>query len=104
MENTNYKEEWDSYLIPGKNVLKNHLGILDYDSLQEEEKKIVRNKLVQLYLNPIQGKFDANHLKIIHKFIFVDIYPFAGEYRRVNLAKSRGSFVQIDDRITINQK
>ena len=37
--------------------------------------------------NPIEGKLDFNYLKNIHKFIFGDIYEWAGTVRTVNIAK-----------------
>ena len=37
--------------------------------------------------NPIEGKLDFNYLKNIHKFIFGDIYEWAGTRRTVNIAK-----------------
>lgn len=37
--------------------------------------------------NPIEGKLDFNYLKNIHKFIFGDIYEWAGTIRTVNIAK-----------------
>ena len=80
---------WDSYLIPGSDVLKNKLGITNYEELKEIEKNIVRKKLAYLYLKPINGNFDTNHLLNIHKFIFDEIYPFAGEFRICSMQKRR---------------
>ena len=37
--------------------------------------------------NPIQGKFDFQHLKEIHQYIFQDIYEWAGEIRTVEIGK-----------------
>ena len=63
--------KWDAYLIPGTEVLNNKLGITDLEKLKEEEKIIVRKKLAYLYLKPIQGDFDLEHLKDMHKFILL---------------------------------
>ena len=79
---------WDSYLIPGSNVLKNKLGIANYEELKETEKNIVRKKLAYLYLKPLNGNFDTEHLLNIHKFIFNEIYPFAGEFRICSMQKT----------------
>ena len=79
---------WDSYLIPGTLVLNNKLGITNLEKLKEEEKIIVRKKLAYLYLKPISGNFDLEHLKKIHKFIFDEIYPFAGEFRTCTMQKN----------------
>jgi len=78
---------WNSYLITGSNVLKNKLGITNYDELKEKEKNIVRKKIAYLYLKPINGNFDTQHLLNIHKFIFDEIYPFAGKFRTCSMQK-----------------
>ncbi|MBR6690371.1 MAG: hypothetical protein IKL65_03470 [Bacilli bacterium] len=78
---------WNEYLIPGTDILKNKLGITNMDELKEAEKTIVRKKLAYLYLKPIEGNFDVKHLLDVHRFIFEDIYPFAGEFRNCTLQK-----------------
>ena len=80
--------KWDSYLIPGTEVLNNKLGITDLEKLKEEEKNIVRRKLAYLYLKPISGDFDLKHLQKVHEFIFDEIYPFAGEFRTCSMQKN----------------
>lgn len=37
--------------------------------------------------NPIKGKFDFKHLKMIHQYIFQDIYDWAGKERTVEIGK-----------------
>lgn len=81
---------WDSYFFPGTNTLRNKLGIYDYDELKQKEAEITFEKLVELYINPIQGNFDVDHWKNIHKYLFEDIYDWAGEYRYVNMQKETG--------------
>lgn len=81
---------WDSYFFPGTNTLRNKLGIYDYDELKQKEAEITFEKLVELYINPIQGNFNVNHWKNIHKYLFEDIYDWAGEYRYVNMQKETG--------------
>ena len=85
----NEDERWSSYFYEGTNVLKNKLGITNYDELKKAEKNISVKKLIELYLNPINMDFNAKHLCEIHKFIFEDIYDFAGKYRYVNIGKTR---------------
>ena len=86
---------WDSYFYPNSDVLINNLNIRDYDKLKEAEATISYKKLLYLSDHLIDGDFDIEHLKKIHKFIFEDIYPFAGVYRKVNLQKKIGSFLFI---------
>jgi cell filamentation protein len=61
--------------------------------LAREEERISKKKAIEMFekgfLNTLEaGKFDA--LSKIHKYLFEDIYPFAGEIRTENIAK--GSF------------
>jgi len=89
--NKDYEEKidrlWNSYFFPGTTVLKNKLGIVDSDELKEKEAEISFEKLVELYEKPIKGNFDKEHLKAIHRYIFGDLYEWAGEYRYVNMQK-----------------
>lgn len=78
---------WDSYFYPGTTVLKNKLGVTDQALLQQIEADITFKKLTELYMNPINGDFDAQHFKDIHRYLFEDIYPFAGEFRNVDMCK-----------------
>lgn len=80
--------KWNEYLIPGTDVLKNKLGITDKDKLKEAEYEIIRKKLAYLYLQPTDGCFDVDHLLGLHRFIFEDIYPFAGQIRTCSMQKN----------------
>lgn len=74
-------------------VLKNKLNITDQIELNKAEEKISKEKAKRLFDS---GEIDTVKvgcfagLKQIHKYLFEDIYEFAGQIRRVNLAK--GSF------------
>ena len=87
----NDDERWKSYFYDGENVLKNKLNIHNEQELKLEEYKIVTKKNALLYLSNIEGNFDVEHLKSIHKYLFDSIYPFAGEFRTVNIAKGNKS-------------
>lgn len=74
-------------------TLENKLGITDAVELARVEEKISKTKAVKLFksgtLDRIKaGTFQA--LAEIHKYLFNEIYDFAGKIRRVNIAK--GSF------------
>ena len=73
------------YLKDG--VLINNLGLTDEEMLNKAERMITSYKLAKLYLNPGPQTFDTNHYLSIHKFLFEDIYPFAGEIRNENISK-----------------
>lgn len=75
------------YCYPNSDVLINKLRIRDRRSLFEAEKKITFARLEKLAETPISGNFDFKHLKAIHKYIFQDIYEWAGEERTVEIGK-----------------
>lgn len=83
------RDSWNNYFIDGTNVLKNKLGITDNQLLSKEERILSLKKLTYLELFPLKGNFDGEHLKQIHKFLFDDIYPFAGVYRKCTMARFR---------------
>lgn len=75
------------YCYPDSNVLKNKLNIQDLDTLYNVERKLTSLRLMELLTKPISGNFDLRHLRSIHKYIFQDIYEWAGEIRTVNIEK-----------------
>lgn len=102
MEKRNDSDKlWDSYFFDNTNVLKNKLNIIDYNELKKREAEISFQRLVELYENPINGIFDVNHLKNIHKYIFNDLYDWAGEFRYVDMQKETGftSYTKIEEQL-----
>jgi len=71
----------DFYNYPNSNVLMNKFDIRDYETLQEIEGDISYAKIVYLGANPIKGVFDLKYFQKIHKYIFEDIYSWAGRIR-----------------------
>ena len=76
------------YCYPNSDVLINKLNIHDRDKLREAERKLTMLRLMDLLEKPVTGKFDFEHLRNIHKYIFQDIYSWAGKIRTVDIAKS----------------
>ena len=79
-------------------VLENKLGITESAELAREEERISKTKALELFEKGIldsleAGKFDS--LSKIHKYLFDEIYHFAGEIRDVNLAKSNFRFAPL---------
>ena len=89
-----YEARNSIYCYEGTNVLINNFNIHDNKKLQEVERKIVLAKLFELRKNKQIGQFDKKHLVSIHKFLFEDIYPFAGKFRTENIAKGYFSFAE----------
>ncbi len=74
-------------------VLENKLGITESAELAREEERISKKKAIELFEKGILDSLEAGRfesLAKIHKYLFEDIYTFAGEIRTVNIAK--GSF------------
>ena len=80
------------YCYPDSNVLKNKLNIRDNKLLKTAEEEITLIKQMELLKNPIKGNFTKAHLMNIHKFIFEDIYTFAGKIRREQISKADTMF------------
>jgi len=89
-----YEARNSAYCYKGTNVLINLLNIRDNKTLQRAESRIVATKLFELRKNEMIGNFDVEHFIKIHKFLFEDIYPFAGKFRTENIAKGYFSFAE----------
>ncbi len=74
-------------------ALENKLGITNSAELAREEEKISKKKAMGLFENGLLDQLEAgkfSSLRVIHKYLFEDVYDFAGEIRSVNISK--GSF------------
>lgn len=79
-------------------ALENKLGITDSAELARVEEKITKKKAAELfesgYLNSLNsGTYES--LAKIHKYLFEDIYVFAGKIRDVNIAKGNFRFASV---------
>lgn len=79
-------------------ILYNKLGITDSSELAREEERISKKKALQMfetgYLDNLNaGTFHA--LASIHKYLFGEIYEFAGQIRDVNIAKGNFRFAPV---------
>ncbi len=57
------------------------------------EADITFAKASELDENPISTKFDFEHYKAIHKYLFEDLYDWAGKVRKTNISKKGTNFV-----------
>lgn len=79
-------------------ALENKLGLTNSADLAREEERISKKKAVELFET---GRFDQLEpgtfatLQAIHKYLFGEIYEFAGELRTVNLAKGNFRFAPV---------
>lgn len=83
-----YSTTQSLYCYPDTNVLRNHLHITEYAELKAAEEEITALKQYALLQSPIRGRFTKTHLCRIHRFLFSDIYSFAGHLRGEQIAKA----------------
>lgn len=79
-------------------ILENKLNITNQIELAKEEERISKLKAKQLYdsedIKKVKvGTFEG--LSYIHKYLFEDIYDFAGKIRKVNIAKGNFRFAPL---------
>lgn len=79
-------------------ILENKLNITDQAELARAEEKISKARAKKMfetgYLDTLKpGTFET--LKIIHKYLFEEIYEFAGQLRKVNIAKENFRFTPL---------
>lgn len=79
-------------------ALENKLGIRSSAELAREEERISKKKAVELFENGMLEKLEAGKFQTlceIHKYLFDDIYDFAGKIRTVNLSKGNFRFAPL---------
>lgn len=79
-------------------VLENKLGITNSSELANVEEKVSKKKALELFElglldNMESGTFET--LSKIHKYLFDEIYDFAGKVRTVNIAKGNFRFAPL---------
>ena len=79
-------------------ALENKLGLTSSTDLAREEERISKKKAAELFEKGVLdtlpvGKFST--LQAIHKYLFEDIYDFAGKIREVNIAKGNFRFAPL---------
>ncbi|MBQ6325335.1 MAG: Fic family protein [Clostridia bacterium] len=77
----------DPYLIPGTSVLKNKLNLTLQPDLDEAEADYAALRLRELAVQPLPGNYGVRHYLSFHRYIFQDLYNWAGEPRRMNIMK-----------------
>ena len=79
-------------------ALENKLGITSSPELAEAEERISKKKALELFENGVLDSLEPGttaSLKAIHKYLFNEIYDFAGELRTVNIAKGNFRFAPL---------
>ncbi len=85
-----YRYEYEDngqYCYPHTHILKNKLNIHDRDELFKAEQELTSARYFEISQRPIPGDFSLDHLCAIHRYLFQDIYDWAGEIRTVDISK-----------------
>ena len=91
-----YNAELDPYALEN-GVLKNNFGITDSASLNEVEADIAGVQIQKILNEPAPKSFTALHLCALHEQVFSEVYPWAGHYRQVDIAKGDTHFLRHQD-------
>lgn len=76
-------------------MLENKLGIKNDIELAKKEERLTKIKAIELFENKILDSFEIGTFKglaQIHKYLFEDIYEFAGKIRKENISKGNFRF------------
>ena len=79
-------------------ALENKLNITDSTELARMQEKISKKKAVELFENGYLDQYKPGTLQmlaVIHKYLFDEIYDFAGKIRTVNMAKGNFRFAPV---------
>lgn len=79
-------------------TLENKFGLTSSADLAREEEFVSKKRAVELFENSVLDSLPASKfstLQAIHKYLFEDIYDFAGELRTVNIAKGNFRFAPL---------
>ena len=79
-------------------ALDNKLGLEDAVELAHEEERLTKKRALELYDKKILDSFEVGTfagLRAIHGYLFQDVYGFAGQVRKVNIAKGNFRFAPV---------
>ena len=69
--------------VPGTNTLKNKFSIADPAALAHAVSDCTTRRITELQSSPIRGGFDSSHLQEIHRYLFQDVFDWAGALRHI---------------------
>ena len=78
----------DPYLYPNTDILINKYGIKNERDLSEMEAEYTSIRIKQITETPLQGNYDFEHFCRFHRWIFQDIYEWAGVPRTIDIEKA----------------
>jgi cell filamentation protein len=81
---------------PGTTILRNKHNIRDEKLFNDVEATVVSAKTVLWEQHPLLNTFDFIHYRAIHRFLFEDLYDWAGHIRTVNISKKGTRFCPVE--------
>jgi len=78
----------DPYLYPNSETLKNLFNETNEAKFSTIEADYTSLRIKELLDNPIVGEYDIKHLFEMHRYIFQDVFDWAGTPRRINIEKA----------------
>lgn len=87
-------ETFDTYLIPGTNVLRNLIGATTVTELEAAENDLVSARMLEFQSNLPVAQGTLRQLQQIHRQLFQDIYDWAGQIRTVDIMKGSSQVFQ----------
>lgn len=97
-------DNWESYFYPEtfdpvtkSGTLRNLFDERDVGTLGRLEYVETSARAAELRLRPalIRHTYDAAHVRAIHRYLFQDVFEWAGEYRTVNTSKGPNEFADV---------
>jgi cell filamentation protein len=90
-----HDDRWRGYLDTDTGLLRTLSAepIHTTAELRRFEDDRVEDRWVELQDQPIRGDFGIEHLQAIHRHLFQDVYPWAGEVRTVGIQKEGQGFL-----------
>lgn len=82
---------------PSTTILINKFDIQDEEKLNEIESVLSSARYAEWLNTPQSATFDFDHYKAIHRFLFSDLYDWAGEVRTVNISKKGTQFTPAEN-------
>lgn len=90
-----YGSSDSKYFYPNSNTIINKLDIQNAQLLKEAEALYTAQRLLELQATTIIDNFDLESLIMIHKYIYQDLYDFAGSIRVENISKGETLFAAV---------
>lgn len=81
---------------PGTTILVNKFDIRDEEKLNEVESVLTSARYAEWLNAPKADTFDFEHYKEIHRYLFSDLYDWAGQVRTVNISKKGTQFADAE--------